>query len=298
MAKVPGPALLIAGAAALYFLSKKKDAPGAKKDSEPKIGNDNEEPDTKAPSAPKAKTQDELEEELGGEDDGEGGPTQEEIVAEAKWKVWPPGSQLSGSVGEHNVLFASEDCESALIGRDWNPVIEFEGKFYDPASFWVEFGDGKGPLELVEEIGSSQVNWYSRRLFDNNNAIAECDGVIPSPGDYEGDGYDNAWTALLNGSPALAKLYYQVYSKYVKPPMLAAWAAADPDAYHDYMLVEIAEWAVKNYPNEDQTEQTDQAYFYAISDDDAAPKVLDKNKPAHEPYIDLWLSLNQAIKNL
>jgi len=306
MAKGPGPALLLAGVAALFLLKGKKGDGGAaepKSDDPESPTGEKEKPDTGTPKAPKAKTQEELEEEYVDEDDGvdEEFVPEEEIVAEALWKKWPAGSEL-GSPGVqygHQVMYVSEDCEAALIGRDWEPVIEFKEKLYDPASFWREFADGMRPNEVIEELGVSNVRWFTDKLLKNRGVYIECEVEVPKRGDYASDEeYGNAWTAYLNASRAFAHLFHEIYDRHVKYPMMSAWAQDDPDAYMDYQLFEMAEWAVDKYPNEDVTEQTDQAYFNWIEDIEGAPKVLDPDNPAHEDFIDLWVQLNEAIKSL
>lgn len=302
MAKGPGPALLLAAVAALFLLKGKKGNGGTvapESDDPGSPGGEKEKPATGTPATPKAKTQEELEEEYDPEAEAQADTTNEKIIAEAQWKKWPAGSELSQLVANHNVIFASEDCEAALIGRDWSPVIEFEEKLYDPASYWRAFAEGVRPNEVVEDIGGSHVRWFTDRLFKNRNAIIECEVEVPRRTDYEqGVEFDNAWTAYLNESRALAYLNQQVYHLHVKEPMMAAWAEDDPEAYTDWQVVELAEWAVDKYPNESVTEQTDQAYFSWIEGDESAPDVLDPDNPEHENHIALWVQLNEAIKAL
>lgn len=305
MAKGPGPALLLAAVAALFLLKGKKGNGGTvapESDDPGSPGGEKEKPATGTPVVPKTKSQEELEESI--EPGTEGDATHADIVKEAQWKKWPAGTDEDVLLNKtynrgHNIIFASEDCEAALIGRDWNPVISFEDKLYDPASYWRAFAEGVRPNEVVEDIGGSHVRWFTDRLFKNRNAIIECEVEVPRRTDYEqGVEFDNAWTAYLNESRALAYLNQQVYRLHVKEPMMAAWAEDDPDAYMEYQLHEMAEWAVDKYPNEDVTEQTDQAYFSWIEGYDDAPGELDPDNPEHEDFIDLWVQLNEMIKSL
>jgi len=133
----------------------------------------------------------------------------------------------------------------------------------------------------------------------NKNAVIDCEAEVPNKHDYASDEeYGNAWTAYLNESRAFAHLFNEIYFVRVKGPMMAAWAEDDPDAYMEYQLHEMAEWAVDKYPNESVTEQTDQAYFSWIEGHEGAPGVLDPDNPAHEDFISIWVQLNEMIKSL
>jgi hypothetical protein len=107
MAKGPGPALLLAAVAALFLLKGKKGNGGTvapESDDPGSPGGEKEKPATGTPATPKAKTQEELEEEYDPEAEAQADTTNEKIIAEAQWKKWPAGSELSQLVANHNVI--------------------------------------------------------------------------------------------------------------------------------------------------------------------------------------------------
>jgi hypothetical protein len=297
----PPPAALLIGAAAAFFLLSKK------KEDEPKASgsDDNENKGVGEYKPPKAKTQEELKDELEADDEDQG-VNSEEVIAEAAWKRMAPGADAT-QADAHNVIWASDDCESALIGRDWKPVIEFEGKLYDPGSFWTEFAEGERPNKKLDALnGDSNVSWFTERVFNRNHSNSQmyCDIKVPKRSDFSSEeAYGNGWTDFLNTYPGVAELYFKIYNDYVGFPMIAAWAYADPEGYEEYEIGDAARKAVSQFPNENETEQTDQGYFMFIDGiaeigGVAPPQVLNPDDPGHQPFIDIWLRIRDAIRDL
>jgi len=301
MAGIP-PAALLLGAAAAFMLLKKKDEPTDDAKGDLPDPEDKAAPETAKPKTPQVKTQEELEEELEESEEG----TRDEVRAALQWKTIPSGYDIPEEM-EHNELWVSDDCEAAAMGRDWTPVIEIDGTLYDPAAYWREWGDGARPNYSGErQLDASSVMQFTTMAIMNHDPNLPCRGEIPLPADFSThDEYAAAWTDFRNDNPGMSGrtmedrgLFDEIYYNHVMEPMMAAWHDEDPEAWTDYKLDEMAAWAVQNYPNEDLTEQTDQAYFEWIKGDADAPHTIDPGNPAHDFYKELWLSLREAIQNV
>jgi hypothetical protein len=304
MAGVP-PAALLLGAAAAFMLLRKKDEPTSGAGADLPEPEDSAAPDSTTPNAPQVKTQDELEAELEETEEA----TRDEVRAALQWRSIPSGYDIPVEM-EHNELWVSEDCEAAAMGRDWSPVIEVDGTLYDPAAYWREWGGGVRPNQGAQSSSdppqASSVMQFTIMAIMNHSPTLPCRGEIPRPEDYSThEEYATAWTDFKAANPGMSGrtmdergLFDEIYYNHVTEPMMAAWHDEDPEAWTDYKLDQMAAWAVREHPNEDLTEQTDQAYFEWIKDDSDAPRVIDPQNPAHNYYKELWLSLREAIQDL
>ena len=262
-------------------------------------------PDVGKPKLPKVKSQEELAAEQAEAD----ASTLQEVKNGLQWKLLPAGYNIPASTPTssgmvHNDIWVSDDCEAAAIGRDWRPIVSLSDKLYTPDSFWKELSGGTPPhVAATASNGSSAMMMFAERIFAQD-VESDCAGHIPRSKDFNNnEDFGNAWTDLRNSYPALAALYDEIYEEHVAPPMLAAWYQVDPEGYAGFQIERMARWAVFTHPNEDVTEQTDQAYFHYVEGFDfeggeQAPAVLDPSNPDHEMWIDLWLELKSAIQAL
>jgi len=279
------------------LLGRKKDEP-TDSGSLPSLEGDDA-PDMGNPDIPKIKSQEELLAEQTAAEEA----SKQEVLAGLQWKMLPAGYDISSQM-RHNELWTSDDCEAAAIGRDWQPIVSVNDKLYTPASFWQELAGGTPPhVPTTDSVGSSAMMAFAEKVLSQDLEY-ECSGHVPLSRDYDNnEDFGNAWTDFRNAYPALAALYDEIYEKHIAPQMSGAWYEVDPDGYSDYQVERMAKWAVNAYPNEDVTEQTDQAYFrfvksFDFDSDDEAPDVLDPSNPAHQVWIEVWLALNEAIKDL
>lgn len=296
----PPPAALLLGVAAAFFLMRKKGEPTEHPDL-PSLDGDGK-PSIDQGKIPSVKSQEELLAELEAETEA----TKAQVRAGLQWKLLPSGYDIPNDMG-HNEIWVSEDCEAAVVGRDWTPILNYKDKLWSPASFWDEFADGDRPNEPTgSNDGSSAAAFYTTSVIDQNNENFDCMEKLPNPSEFDDNQeYGDAWTDLRNSAPGLAELYDFIYSELVGGPMMAAWQNADPQAWFDYQVLRVAKWAHLNYASMSVTDQTDEAYKLfndqigdLSGEGITAPAVLDPDNPDHEVYVQLWLDLRDAIQAL
>jgi len=299
---IPLPALLLGvGAAALLLRGRGGAAPSGR----PLPKDDDIPGDTGPLDAPelgpfKVYTQEELQ-----EDRVPVSASRDEVRESLAWRYLPTGYDIPDGM-DHNEVWMSDDCEAAALGGDWSPIIEHEGKLYDPASFWVEFAEGVPPTHTGEE-GLSASPAFTFTIEALSDGLSEgCLTKIPRPEDFEtSDEYDAAWGRLRDASPSISGpnfedrgLFEEVYYNHVRDPMLAAWKQADPGAYVDWKIDDVARWIVGSKKELKGRERVDFAYSEFVHGDPEAPAKIEIGSDQPQAYQDLWQDLEQAIANM
>lgn len=228
----------------------------------------------------------------------------DEVRESLAWKHLPSGYDIPEGMA-HNDVWVSNDCEAAALGGDWSPIIEHEGKLYDPGSFWVEFAEGVPPT-FTGEDGLRASPAFTFTIDSLLDGAPKCMARVPRPDDFETlDEYEAAWSRLRDASPAISGinfgdrgLFEEVYYNHVRDPMLAAWKQADPGAYVDWKIDDVARWVVAAKPELKGRERVDFAYSEFVHDDSQAPPKIEIGSDQPQAYQDLWQDLEQAIANL
>jgi hypothetical protein len=315
------PILLAGAAAALYFLSKGKNGNGAPTNSGTPLPDVDEGVTHEGAGLPQFKTEEEKEAEAQAAE----AARRKEVLDELRWKRLPAGYELPDGM-THEDIWVSADCQAAAIGRDWKPEIKVGAEWYEPAEFWSTFGEGRPPLEGnaqglwdAGEQRNSDVAVYAVRSLTKLQEYGEvgCADEIPNVRDFDTrEEFMDAWNTFNTSKLGLASLYAQIAYADIGPPMLERWEEADPDAWTDWHLNRTAKNAIAAQPNGTENEQTGIAYEFAVRQDydpcahpwvicgwaveegEVAPEVIDPSNPAHEPFKQLWLDLNEKIQEL
>lgn len=227
--------------------------------------------------------------------------TRDEVREALAWKHLPNGYDIPDGMA-HNDVWVSEDCEAAALGGDWSPIIEHEGRLYDPGSFWETFANGVPPTHTGDDgLAASPAFQFTIAALEDQ---APCMSRVPRPDRYESvEDYEAAWARLRDASPAISGtkfddrgLFEEVYYNHVRDPMLAAWKQADPAAYMDWKIDDVARWVVNAKPDLSARERVDFAYSEFVHDDPNAPPKIEIGSDQPQQYQDLWRDLERAIQ--
>jgi hypothetical protein len=290
---IPVPAILL-GLGAAFFLMRREDGNSRRKDDD--IPGDTGPLESPELGKFRTYTQEELQSEL----EPMRAPSKEVLEALA-WSYLPKGYEIPDDMA-HNDVWVSEDCEAAALGGDWSPIIEHEGRLYDPASFWEAFAEGVPPTHTGEDglTGSPAFAFTIAALEDQ---APKCMARVPRPEAHESlEEYEAAWGRLRDASPAISGpnfddrgLFEEVYYNHVRDPMLAAWKQADPEAYIDWKIDDVARWVVRAKPELEGRERVDFAYSEFVHDDPNAPSAIEIGSDQPQQYQALWQDLASAI---